>query len=144
MPYAENQGVRIYYGVEGEGPPLVPQHGRAGSLNEFRDMGYVEGLGVDYQIVLPDARGHGRSDRPDDPDAYRLILRAMDVVAVLDDLGTGKAHYLGQSYGAHTGWGIAEYVPQRFHSLILMAGDLPVVHDPEMHAGGVPLLGTGG
>jgi len=27
MPYANNQGVRIHYEVEGTGPPLVLQHG---------------------------------------------------------------------------------------------------------------------
>ena len=35
MPYADNQGVRIYYEVEGEGPPLVLAHG----------MGFMDFLG---------------------------------------------------------------------------------------------------
>jgi pimeloyl-ACP methyl ester carboxylesterase len=32
MPYSDNQGVRIHYQVEGEGPPLVLQHGSTSSL----------------------------------------------------------------------------------------------------------------
>ena len=32
MPYADNNGVRIHYEVEGNGPPLVLQHGGTGSL----------------------------------------------------------------------------------------------------------------
>ena len=39
MPYASNQGVRIYYEVEGSGPPLVLQHGSACSSAEWREMG---------------------------------------------------------------------------------------------------------
>jgi hypothetical protein len=32
MPYADNQGVRIHYQVEGDGPPLVMQHGFTDSI----------------------------------------------------------------------------------------------------------------
>jgi pimeloyl-ACP methyl ester carboxylesterase len=32
MPYANSQGVRIHYQIEGAGPPLVLQHGFASSL----------------------------------------------------------------------------------------------------------------
>ena len=32
MPYSVNQGVRIYYRIEGEGQPLVLQHGFTDSL----------------------------------------------------------------------------------------------------------------
>lgn len=32
MPFATNQGVRIHYRVEGDGRPLVIQHGFTGSL----------------------------------------------------------------------------------------------------------------
>ena len=31
MPYANNAGVKIHYHVEGEGPPLVIQHGLTSS-----------------------------------------------------------------------------------------------------------------
>ena len=35
MPYADNQGVRIHYEVEGEGPPLVIQHGFTDSIQTW-------------------------------------------------------------------------------------------------------------
>lgn len=44
MPYVSNKGVRIHYEVEGEGPPLVLQHGSAGSLEDWHEFGYVEAL----------------------------------------------------------------------------------------------------
>ena len=47
MPYAHNQGVRIHFTVEGEGPPLVLQHGGASSLQTWYIPGYVEALKSD-------------------------------------------------------------------------------------------------
>jgi hypothetical protein len=43
MPYANNQGVRIHYEVEGEGPPLVLMHPGFLSLEFWRLMAW--GLG---------------------------------------------------------------------------------------------------
>ena len=119
MPYANNQGIRIYYEVEGQGPPLVLQHGRAAALQCWREVGHVKALKDDYRLILVDARGHGRSDKPHDPQAYRMALWAADIVAVLDDLGIDKAHFHGYSMGARIGFAIAKYAPERFHSLIL-------------------------
>ena len=39
MPYADNNGVRIHYQVEGAGPPLVLHHGLAGSLEDWSVLG---------------------------------------------------------------------------------------------------------
>ena len=71
MPYVSNQGVRIYYEIEGSGPPIVLAHGISGSLEDWREVGWVESLRDRYRLILVDARGHGRSDKPHDPGAYR-------------------------------------------------------------------------
>ncbi len=99
MPYARNQGVRIYYEVEGDGPPLVLQHGSACSHLEWREMGYSDVLRQDYQLILIDARGHGASGKPHEPAAYALPRRVADVLAVLDALTLRHAHYFGYSLG---------------------------------------------
>ena len=39
MPYANNHSVRIHYQVEGEGPPLVLQHGFTSSLQNWYAYG---------------------------------------------------------------------------------------------------------
>ena len=125
MPYANNQGIRIYYETEGEGPPLVLMHGTGGSIDHWRQIGYVEALKNDYRLILVDARGHGSSDKPHDPAAYSLELMATDIVAVLDDLSISKAHYLGYSMGGLIGWGIAKHAPERLHSLIVGGEEPP-------------------
>ena len=39
MPYANNDGVRIYYEVEGEGPPLVLMYGMLNNVEIWRYFG---------------------------------------------------------------------------------------------------------
>jgi pimeloyl-ACP methyl ester carboxylesterase len=119
MPYASNDGVRIYYEVEGQGTPLIMQGGFAGALQKWRMDGWTGLLRDHHQLVLIDPRGHGRSDKPHDPEAYRWRLRATDVTAVLDALHLAQAHYLGYSMGGAIGWAIIQYAPERFRSLIL-------------------------
>jgi pimeloyl-ACP methyl ester carboxylesterase len=102
MPFAGN-GVRIYYEVEGSGPPLVLQHGFAGSLGIWRMDGYVDALKHAYQCVLIDARGHGRSDKPKSVSAYGLEPSYGDVLAVLNHAGIEQAHYWGYSMGGAIG-----------------------------------------
>jgi pimeloyl-ACP methyl ester carboxylesterase len=116
MPYAVNNGVRIYYEVEGRGPPLVLAHGMGGGgdLNAWRNTGYTEALKGDFTLILFDFRGHGRSDRPQDRSGAED-----DIVAVLDSLELEKAHYLGYSMGASAGFRQAVSHADRFHSFIL-------------------------
>jgi len=119
MPYVNNHNVRIHYQVEGEGPPLVLQHGFTSSLQSWYAYGYVAALRQHYQLILIDARGHGQSDKPYDPQAYALHHKVEDILAVLDALQVDNAHYLGYSMGGRIGFGIVKYHPERFLSLII-------------------------
>ena len=130
MPSAKHQGVQIHYHVEGQGTPLVLQHGFADSLESWYELGYVPALGEDYQLILVDARGHGASDKPHDPDAYGLHRRVGDIVAVLDALHLTTAHFWGYSMGGWIGFGMAAYAPERVQALII-GGQHPYARTPE-------------
>jgi len=119
VPYAENKGIRIYYQVEGWGPPLVLVHGFTDNLEGWREYGYVEELKNEHRVVLLDSRGHGASDKPHDPQAYSLEQRTTDVLTVLDDLGIDEAHYFGYSLGGWVGLGLAKYAPKRIRTMII-------------------------
>ncbi len=121
MPFASNQNVRIHYQVVGTGPALVLHHGTFGSGADWVEFGYVDSLKEDHQLILLDARGHGKSDKPHDPAAYDIAHRSSDVLAVLDDLGIRSADYFGYSLGGWTGFLLARYAPQRFNSFIFSA-----------------------
>jgi pimeloyl-ACP methyl ester carboxylesterase len=111
--------VRIHYEVEGHGPPLVLLHGGLSNLKIWYELGYVNSLKNDYQLVLIDIRGYGASDKPHNPEAYELKLLVDDIVAVLDDLNVNKAHFLGYSMSGRLGFGVAKYAPERFYSFII-------------------------
>jgi pimeloyl-ACP methyl ester carboxylesterase len=119
MAFVNNQGVRIHYEVEGEGPPLVLQHGFSDSLQTWYELGYVDGLKSDYRLILVDARGHGASDKPHEPGAYKPESNAADVVAVLTDLGISRAHFFGYSMGGWIAFAMAQYAAEHAHALII-------------------------
>ncbi|BBA33973.1 putative hydrolase or acyltransferase of alpha/beta superfamily [Methylocaldum marinum] len=120
LPYTDSHGIRIHYQVEGNGPPLVMQHGFTSSSNAWSQFGYVQGLCRDYRCILLDARGHGASDKPHDPAAYALTNRVADVVAVLDALRIQQANFLGFSMGGWIGFGMAKYAPERINALLIV------------------------
>jgi len=47
MPFVENNGIKIHYVVEGQGPPLVIIHASMGSHAEWHGVHYQKG------VVLP-------------------------------------------------------------------------------------------
>ena len=119
MAYVENDGVRIHYQVEGDGPPLFLHMGFTVDLTGWYEWGYVDALKDDYRLILIDPRGHGKSDKPHDPAAYQSADRVGDVVAVLDDLGVERTHYLGYSMGGRVGFEVAQLAPSRLRSLVI-------------------------
>jgi pimeloyl-ACP methyl ester carboxylesterase len=119
MPYADNDGLKIFYEALGEGPPLILLHGLFGSTALWKDAGYVNLLQDDYRLILIDARGHGASDKLYEPEAYKMKEFVSDVIAVMNDIGLEKMHFLGYSMGGWIGFGIMKYAPDRFLSLII-------------------------
>ena len=119
MPYATNDGCRLWYEIEGSGPPLLLHIGFAGWLENWADVGYVAALRDAYQLVLLDPRGQGRSDGSHDAAAYAPRHRVGDVLAVLDAEGIERTHFWGYSMGGHVGYALGQLIPDRISSLIL-------------------------
>jgi len=130
MPFIENQGVRIHYEIEGEGPPLLLHHGAGESLETWRSLGYTKAFGRHLRLVLIDARGHGDSGKPEEAADYEMQVLAGDVVAVLDGAGVDRCHFLGYSLGGRVGFGMARYAPDRLLSLSI-GGSHPYAAEPE-------------
>lgn len=123
MPFANNNGIRIHYEVEGAGVPLILQHGFTDSLESWYENGYVGTLKRDYRLILVDARGHGGSDKPHETSAYAMERRIADILAVLRDLNIHRAHYSGYSMGGWIGFGMAKYAPDCLNALIIGGAD---------------------
>ena len=119
MPYAQNGDTRIHYEVTGSGFPLVLQHGMTSNLHIWKKHGYVKPLSKHYKLILIDARGHGESDKPHDPEKYRIENMVGDVTSVLDDLGIERAHFFGYSMGGRIGLAAGKYAQDRFSSFVI-------------------------
>jgi pimeloyl-ACP methyl ester carboxylesterase len=123
MPYATStDGVRISYKTIGSGPPLLLIHGGTGTSESWELFGYLDALTPDYQLILMDLRGHGKSDKPHGRASYRMSQQADDVVAVLDDAGIARTHVWGLSLGVRVGFHLGARNPDRVLSLILWGG----------------------
>jgi pimeloyl-ACP methyl ester carboxylesterase len=131
MPYATNDGVRIYYEREGHGFPIVFHHGFSLTRDTWRGLGYVSALKDDYELILIDARGHGQSDKPHHPDDYAFDKRVADVTAVLDHAGVERPVFWGYSMGGHVGYAALCYAPERFRAVVI-GGAQPYRRDPTL------------
>jgi pimeloyl-ACP methyl ester carboxylesterase len=94
--YIDANGVRTYYEIEGDGAPLVLLHGGMCAIETFD--GLRRALVNQYQVILPERRGHGRT--PDVEGPYSYDQFADDTTAFLDSLGLTHAHLVGFSDGA--------------------------------------------
>ena len=119
MPYVDNQGIKIHYVVEGQGPPIVMIHASMGSYREWYGPDYIDALKNDYTLILPDLRGHGESDRPHEAKFYSTKDFTSDIITVLDSLGITKAHCWGYSMGGNIAFWLSQYYPERFLSFII-------------------------
>lgn len=102
MPtFAASDGLELAYDVTGEGPPVVLHHGfAADAAGNWVAPGIVDALvRSGSRVIALDARGHGRSAKPHEPDAYRGPVMARDVSALLDHLGIGAVDVVGYSMG---------------------------------------------
>ncbi|MEP9361365.1 alpha/beta fold hydrolase [Nocardioides sp. CN2-186] len=72
-------------------------------------------------VLTLDPLGHGRSDRPADPQAYSVTAFAEQVVALLDHVGSPQAVVGGSSLGANVALETAAIAPSRVRGLILEA-----------------------
>lgn len=141
MSYVSNNNVKIHYEVEGKGQALVLQHGLYGSVEDWYEYGYVDAMKDHCRLVMIDARGHGRSEKPHDPALYAHYTRALDVIKVLDELGIAKCHYLGFSMGGWQSYGMMKWFPERFASYIIFAAH-PYENDMSAMREGIRTMDT--
>ncbi|WP_439135904.1 alpha/beta fold hydrolase [Pseudomaricurvus sp.] len=98
-------GVEIFYqwweGKQSR-PPVVLCHGFVADANGNWVMpGIVPGLVAQgHSVLTMDARGHGQSDKPHDPDSYGESKMAKDLKALLDELQISEIDLVGYSMGS--------------------------------------------
>lgn len=92
-------GINIRYNrTGGDKPPLVMLHGLTACGACWTEVARL--LEKDYDIIMPDARGHGESDAPHDGYSYKDY--ADDVLGLINSLKLNSPVLLGHSMGGMT------------------------------------------
>ena len=92
-------GLTIHYTrTGGNKPPIILSHGATDSGLCWTRL--AKALEADYDVIMPDARGHGLSSEP--TDGYGSDARAADLAAFSQALGLEKPIVGGHSMGAQT------------------------------------------
>lgn len=94
---------------------LVFLHGLLGSLNNWRSI--AKHFSSDFQILLIDQRGHGKSFHPSS--GYRPEDYAEDLNSLLEELAWSKIHLVGHSMGGRNALVFATLFPTKINSLVI-------------------------
>lgn len=114
---ARVNGVEIYFEVHGSGDPLLLLSGFSGSSQDWKPS--LAAWGAEFQIILPDLRGHGRSATLSVP--FRHEDAAHDLFALLDRLGVHTFKGVGISAGGNTLLHLATKQPARVRGMVLVS-----------------------
>lgn len=109
-------GIKLHYlRTGGNKPSVVLLHGLMGSGACWAPLART--LAKDYDVIMPDARGHGHSDAPNHGYSYNEL--AADVVEFIHALGIAAPVLLGHSMGGMTAAVVASQNPDLLRGLIL-------------------------
>jgi len=118
--FVERDSVRLFYEVYGDGPEtmvFVPPWSIADSRVYKAQLPYFSER---YRCITYDARGSGKSDRPEDVAAYSLDNLIADALTVIDGTGVRQAIIVGLSFGGFVTSVLAAYHPDRVKAAVLI------------------------
>src|SRR5918994_5222269 len=123
--HVERDGVRVFYEVYGNGEPTIlfcPTWSLVHSRVWKMQIPY---MARHHRVVVFDARGNGKSDRPQNIEAYAESEFARDALDILDATGTEQAVVVGLSRGAQRALLLATEHPERVTGLVFVGPWFP-------------------
>lgn len=122
-----NEGFRIATYVWGDenAPTVIAVHGFASSCRDtWVETGWVGSLlQAGFRVLGVDQRGHGKSEKPSNPEEYTIPKLVSDIEIVLDTWMVDPVLYLGYSLGARIGWHVCSQLEVRVERAVL--GGIP-------------------
>lgn len=117
MPYANVNGIKIYYEIYGKttGLPVLLINGLGGTCRDWGPLPKM--LSKDKLIIIYDNRGVGQTDKPNPPYSMDMLVR--DAVGLLDHLEIHSCIVVGISMGGMIAQHLALKYPDRVKKLVL-------------------------
>src|SRR5215467_3647927 len=117
----KTNGTSLFVRVGGKGPAVVLLHG-------FGDTGVMWAplaaeLAKDHTVVVPDLRGMGLSEHPDE--GYTKKNQGLDIAGVMDALGVKSAALVTHDIGNMVGYALAAQYPNRISRWVVIDAPLP-------------------
>ena len=114
-------GADIFCRIAGDGPPLLLLHGypQTGAMW----AGIASELAHQFQVVVPDLRGYGRSSAPPNDagnDAYSKRRMGRDMAAVMAELGHDRFSIAGHDRGGRVAYRMALDRPDEVEKLAVL------------------------
>ena len=116
MPTVEANGIETYYERHGEGPPLVCLPG--GGFDHRSWYPQVEGLSDEFELILLDPRGHGKTGYEEN-EGIGIDVLASDLSSFIDQLGLQQPAVMGCSLGGLVAHAYATEEPSDVGALVL-------------------------
>jgi pimeloyl-ACP methyl ester carboxylesterase len=116
MPVVSAGEIELSYERAGSGPPLLMIMGMSGTALSWGEP-FLDSLREDFETIIYDHRGVGRSSRMDEP--FTIVQLAADALGLLDALEVDSAHVLGISMGGMVAQELALAHPERIRTLTL-------------------------
>jgi pimeloyl-ACP methyl ester carboxylesterase len=112
-------GFSLEYDRAGSGPPVVLLHGWPGARSDQREVAAL--LGDHADVVVPDLRGFGGSDRHDrpPPDAYSADAQADSICGLIEELALDRPVLAGYDVGSRVAQAVARRLPEDLLGLVL-------------------------
>ncbi len=120
-------GVTLNVALAGpaDAPPVILLHGFPESHRTWR--GLVPLLEDRFRLVMPDQRGFGGSDRPQEVEAYGHDMLLADLFALADALGINRFALVGHDWGGAIAWAGAIKGDARIERLAIINSPHPVI-----------------
>lgn len=116
MPFAESNGIRLYYEERGSGDPLILIMGITAPGQVWED--HASFWEQEFRCIQVDNRGVGRSDKPEGP--YTMAQMADDYAGLMDHLNISSARVVGVSMGSPIAQQLALRHPQKVRCMVQM------------------------
>ena len=108
-----------------DAPPAILLHGFPETHRTWSKV--AERLQDDVRLIMPDLRGFGDSDRPQDVAAYATDRLVADILALADALGLDRFALVGHDWGGAVAWAMGLRGEPRVTRLAIVNSPHPVI-----------------